>query len=133
MIRLKKLPSPAKKRELIIQALYQKEISGCSNTEVFKQFKQNHKSIDLQEFEDILKAIKRDNLKIDAEIIKFSKVELSEVTEIELSILRLAIFELKENTLDKAIVINEGIRLAKKFGQDSSHKFVNAVLDKIVI
>ena len=100
MIRLKKLPSPAKKRELIIQALYQKEISGCSNTEVFKQFKQNHKSIDLQEFEDILKAIKRDNLKIDAEIINFSKVELSEITEIELSILRLAIFELKENTLD---------------------------------
>ena len=74
MIRLKKLPSPAKKRELIIQALYQKEISGCSNTEVFKQFKQNHKSIDLQEFEDILKAIKRDNLKIDAEIINFSKL-----------------------------------------------------------
>ena len=62
---------------------------------------------------------------------KFSKVKLSEITEIEISILRLAIHELKENLLDKAIVINEAIRLAKKFGQDSSHKFVNAVLDKI--
>ena len=38
---------------------------------------------------------------------------------------------IKENLLDKAIIINEAIRLAKKFGQDSSHKFVNAVLDKI--
>ncbi|MBV13264.1 MAG: transcription antitermination factor NusB [Flavobacteriaceae bacterium] len=131
MIRLKKLPSPAKKRELIMQALYQKEISGCSNTEVIKQFKQSHKAIDLDAFEFVLKAIKINSSEIDQEIEKFSKVKLSEITEIEISILRLAIHELKENLLDKAIVINEAIRLAKKFGQDSSHKFVNAVLDKI--
>ena len=131
MIRLKKLPSPAKKRELIMQALYQKEISGCSNTEVIKQFKQSHKAIDLDAFEFVLKAIKINSSEIDQEIEKFSKVKLSGITEIEISILRLAIHELKENLLDKAIVINEAIRLAKKFGQDSSHKFVNAVLDKI--
>ncbi|MFL2753658.1 MAG: transcription antitermination factor NusB [Gammaproteobacteria bacterium] len=131
MIRLKKLPSPAKKRELIMQALYQKEISGCSNTEVIKQFKQSHKSIDLDAFEIILKTIKKNNSEIDQQIEKFSKVKLTEITEIEISILRLAIHELKENLLDKAIIINEAIRLAKKFGQDSSHKFVNAVLDKI--
>ena len=57
MVRLKKLPSPAKKRELIMQALYQKEISGCSNTEVIKQFKQSHKSIDLDAFEIVLKDV----------------------------------------------------------------------------
>lgn len=131
MVRLKKLPSPAKKRELIMQALYQKEISGCSNTEVIKQFKQSHKSIDLDAFEIILKTIKKNNSEIDQQIEKFSKVKLTEITEIEISILRLAIYELKENLLDKAIVINEAIRLAKKFGQDSSHKFVNAILDKI--
>ena len=131
MVRLKKLPSPAKKRELIMQALYQKEISGCSNTEVIKQFKQSHKSIDLDAFEIILKTIKKNNSEIDQQIEKFSKVKLIEITEIEISILRLAIYELKENLLDKAIVINEAIRLAKKFGQDSSHKFVNAILDKI--
>ena len=132
MVRLKKLPSPAKKRELIMQALYQKEISGCSNTEVIKQFKQSHKSIDLDAFEIILKTIKKNNSEIDQQIEKFSKVKLTEITEIEISILRLAIYELKENLLDKAIVINEAIRLAKKFGQDSSHKFINAVLDKII-
>lgn len=131
MVRLKKLLSPAKKRELIMQALYQKEISGCSNTEVIKQFKQSHKSIDLDAFEIILKTIKKNNSEIDQQIEKFSKVKLTEITEIEISILRLAIYELKENLLDKAIVINEAIRLAKKFGQDSSHKFVNAILDKI--
>ena len=131
MVRLKKLPSPAKKRELIMQALYQKEISGCSNTEVIKQFKQSHKSIDLDAFEIVLKTIKKNNSEIDQQIEKFSKVKLIEITEIEISILRLAIYELKENLLDKAIVINEAIRLAKKFGQDSSHKFVNAILDKI--
>ncbi len=30
------------------------------------------------------------------------------------------------------VAINEGIELAKKFGADDSHRFVNGVLDKAV-
>ena len=36
MVKQKDIPSPAKKRELILQALYQKEISGVSKSKMPK-------------------------------------------------------------------------------------------------
>ena len=56
---VKKDPSPAKLRELVMQALYQKEISGSSNTDLIKQFKQNYKNFNLSDFEIYLKEIKK--------------------------------------------------------------------------
>jgi len=44
----KKNPSPAKLRELVMQALYQKEISGSSNTDLIKQFKQTNRNFNLK-------------------------------------------------------------------------------------
>jgi len=46
--------------------------------------------------------------------------------------LRLAIYELLNNNLDKPIVINESIRLTKKYGTAQGYKYVNALLDKII-
>ena len=40
--------------------------------------------------------------------------------------------EISHTKLDKPIIINEAIKLAKKFGQNSSHKFINAILDKVI-
>ena len=41
------------------------------------------------------------------------------------------IHEMKKNSIDRSISLSEAIRLAKKYGQDSSYKFINAVLDKV--
>ena len=65
-------------------------------------------------------------------IEKFSNIPSSRIGEIELSILYLALYEISESKLDKPIIINEAIKLAKKFGQNSSHKFINAVLDQAI-
>ena len=65
-------------------------------------------------------------------ISKFSNIPTSRIGEIELSILYLALYEISQSELDKPIIINEAIKLAKKFGQDSSHKFINAVLDQAI-
>ena len=59
-----------------------------------------------------------------------SKLELKDIGEIELSILRSMLFEMQQKTVDRSISLSEAIRLAKKYGQDSSYKFINAVLDK---
>ena len=58
----KKNPSPAKLRELVMQALYQKEISGSSNTDLIKQFKQTNRNFNLKGFENCLREIKKDIL-----------------------------------------------------------------------
>ncbi len=126
----KKIPSPAKLRELIMQALYQKEISGSSNTDLIKQFKQTNRDFNLEKFEDSLKEIKKDILEINSIIEKYTDVEIEQISKIELAILRQAIYELKLNELDSPIIISEAIRLSKRFGQDSSHKFINALLDR---
>ena len=130
MAKQKDTPSPAKKRELLLQALYQKEISGISNTEVMKQLRERNKKYDLSELNLILKGIKQNKLTIDEIIEQNSKIKLEDIGEIELSILRSVIFEMQKKTVDRSISLSEAIRLAKKYGQDSSYKFINAVLDK---
>ena len=127
---VKKTPSPAKLRELVMQALYQKEMTGSSNTDLIKQFKQNYKSLNLKNFETYLKEIKKNILDIDSTIAKHTNINIDQISKIELAILKQAIYEIKNSNLDKPVIISEAIRLAKRFGQDSSHKFVNALLDK---
>jgi N utilization substance protein B len=127
---VKKTPSPAKLRELVMQALYQKEMTGSSNTDLVKQFKQNYKNLNLKNFETCLKEIKRNILDIDSIIEKHTNINFDQISKIELAILKQAVYEIRNSDLDKPIIISEAIRLAKRFGQDSSHKFVNALLDK---
>ena len=130
MVKQKDIPSPAKKRVLLLQALYQKEISGVSNTEVLKQLKERNKKYDLSDLNLILKGIKQNKQTIDKMIEQNSKLELKDIGEIELSILRSMLFEMQQKTVDRSISLSEAIRLAKKYGQDSSYKFINAILDK---
>lgn len=51
--------------------------------------------------------------------------------KVELSILRLAIFEIKyDETVPTGVAINEAVELTKKFGQEDSYKFINGILAK---
>ncbi len=51
--------------------------------------------------------------------------------KVELTILRLAVYEIKyDETVPTGVAINEAVELAKKFGQDSSSVFVNGILAK---
>ena len=51
--------------------------------------------------------------------------------KVELTILRLAIFEMKfDDEVPVNVAINEAVELAKKFGQDNSGAFVNGILAK---
>ena len=80
-----------------MQALYQKEISGSSNTDLIKQFKQTNRDFNLEKFEDSLKEIKKDILEINSTIEKHTDVDIEQISKIELAILRQAIYELKLN------------------------------------
>ena len=126
----KTFPSPSKKRELILQALYQQEISGDSNTEILKQLKERNKKFNLSELNEFLKRIKKNKKIIDKVIETNSKLNFKDIGQIEISILRSIIYEMMQKKIDRSVSLNEGVILAKKYGQDSSYKFVNAVLDK---
>jgi N utilization substance protein B len=50
---------------------------------------------------------------------------------VDRNILRLATFELAHTETAAAIVINEAVELARRFGSDESPPFVNGVLDAV--
>ena len=77
---------------------------------------ENHK-------EEILGLIEK-NLKSDWKIDRISKIDLS--------ILKLAIYEIQYKDIPFKVVINEAVELAKKYGEDSSKNFINGILASIV-
>ncbi len=55
----------------------------------------------------------------------------SRIAKVDLTILRLAIYEIKyDESVPTGVAINEAVELAKKFGQEGSPSFVNGVLAK---
>jgi len=53
--------------------------------------------------------------------------------KVELTILRLALYEMKEDDeIPEKVAINEAVELAKKFGGDDAPAFVNGILAKLV-
>lgn len=57
---------------------------------------------------------------------------MSRVSKIDISILKLAIYEMLYTDLPYKVAINEAIELAKKYGENSSKAFVNGILASIV-
>jgi N utilization substance protein B len=57
---------------------------------------------------------------------------LTEINQVDLAIMRLIIFEAEHSQTPKKVLIDEAIELAKEFGTESSPKFVNGVLGKVL-
>lgn len=121
--------SPTRSRDKVLQSLYEIEIAGTSLKDVLKdQFtKKNY-----PHYKALLEGIVESQNTIDELLEKNMDRALSDLDPIERNVLRLAIYELLNNNLDKPIVINESIRLTKKYGTAQGYKYVNALLDKII-
>ncbi len=53
--------------------------------------------------------------------------------KVELSVLRLAVYEIRyDEDIPNGVAIDEAVEIAKKYGQENSGAFVNAILAKIV-
>lgn len=60
------------------------------------------------------------------------KWDFERLNKVSLSVLRMGVYSLLyQKELSSSIVIDEAISITKNFGQDDSHRFVNAVLDAI--
>ena len=57
---------------------------------------------------------------------------IERISKIDLSILRLAIYEIEYKEIPYKVAINEAVELAKKYGEDTSKNFVNGILASIV-
>ena len=124
-----KTSSPTRTRDKVLQSLYEIEVGGQDLTDVLKDSfaKKNYANFKL-----LLEGVVKSQIKIDEMLEKNMDRKLSDLDPIERNVLRLGVYELLNNNLDKPIVINESIRLTKKYGTSKGYKYVNALLDKIV-
>ncbi|MGN1398385.1 MAG: transcription antitermination factor NusB [Erysipelotrichaceae bacterium] len=57
--------------------------------------------------------------------------QFSRLGYVEQSILLLSAYQLQQNKIDRAVIINEAIEIAKKYCDDKAPKFINGVLDRL--
>jgi len=92
----------------------------------------SQKAIDY--IEDAILGIEDNKKEIDSKIEQNLKQEwkIERISKIDLSILRLAIYEILYKEVPFKVAINEAVELAKKYGEDASKKFVNGILASVV-
>ena len=119
-------------RELMVQALYQKQIAGHSTSELVAQFREdaNYQRVDQKFFDELFPAISDGQDEIEKKIDGLIDRPLEQLDPIELCILLIGVHELATRIdIPYKVVINEGVNLAKRFGSTDGHKYINACLD----
>ena len=119
-------------RELVLQALYQKQIAGHDCGELVAQFHEQaaYQRVDQVFFDETLKAICKSQADLEASIAGLIDRPLKQLDPVELGILLIGVFELQSRIdIPYRVVINEGVNLARRFGATDGHKYVNACLD----
>lgn len=83
-------------------------------------------------FHELLQYITENTAELNGHIEPFLDRDIADVDPIEKAILWLGTYELKyQYDMPYRVVINESVELAKKFGAEGSHRYVNSILDKV--
>jgi transcription antitermination protein NusB len=102
-------------RHYTMQALYQWKMAGSSINAIEAEFRVDNDmtNVDVEYFHEVLHGVPE------------------HLSDIEAALLRMSTYELMFRIdVPYKVVINESVSLAKKFGAEDSHKFINGVLDK---
>ncbi len=127
-----------KTRELAFEFLYsievQKDVDIEEQLELFFDIKEIEDENVKQYITDMANGIEKNKEEIMNKISENLKEqwEMSRVSKINISLLKLAVYEITYKQIPYKVVINEVIELAKKYGEDSSSFFINGVLASIV-
>ena len=119
-------------RELLLQALYQKQIANHERAELLQQFRDQvaYERVDQAFFDEALTAICTSEAGLEAKIDALIDRPFEQLDPVELAILLIGVYELEHRSdVPYRVVINEGVNLAKRFGAIDGHKYINACLD----
>tara|TARA_B100000965_G_scaffold403444_1_gene431548 strand:- start:26402 stop:26824 length:423 start_codon:yes stop_codon:yes gene_type:complete len=122
-------------RELALQGVYSWQMTNnaVEQVELALATSNDMKKVDMRFFQGLLRGVVKSAPELDDKIRPYLGRLPEELDPIEKAILRLATFELTQHVeVPYKVVINEAIELAKAFGAEDSHKFINGALDKAV-
>lgn len=123
-----------KARRFAMQGLYQWQMTGTTVRDIESQFLEENdmKKVDMEYFRELMSGVVKQTDALDEAFVVHADRAVKEIDPVTLAILRIASFELKDRIdIPYRVVINEAIELAKIFGSEDSHRYVNGVLDKL--
>jgi N utilization substance protein B len=121
---------------MAMQGLYEWQVAGNAPLDVYHTYQNEHdlKKVDQEYFRELLLGVPAKLDELDASLTAHISRPLHEIDPVELAILRLACYELLFRLdIPYRVVINESIELAKTFGGEAGHKFINGILDKVAM
>ena len=127
-------------RENAFRLLYSLEVQKNKDLNIEEQinlYVESNQLTDQEAIEyikDVITGVEKNKIAIKALIESNLKSnwKIDRISKIDLSLLELAIYEIKYKEVPFKVSINEVVELAKKYGEDTSKKFVNGVLASIV-
>ena len=124
-------------RELAFKLVYEIEIQKESEEEQLEIFIENNDIMDekvVEYLKDIKKGIKENEDEINRLITSNLKDNwsLNRISKINLSLIKLAIYEMVYQNLPYKVAINEVVELAKKYADESAPVFINGILASVV-
>ena len=120
-------------RELMVQALYQKQIAGHECAELVAQFHEQaaYQRVDKEFFDEAFVEICKAQDALEESISELIDRPLERLDPVERAVLLIGVFELQHRIdIPFRVVINEGVNLAKRFASIEGHKYITACLDK---
>lgn len=126
-----------KMRELAFQLLYQVEIQkeiSDNNIDIFLENNDIEDEETKNYIYDVINGITKNEGNIRNLIEKNLKQDwkVERISKIDIAILKLAIYEMIYKKLPYKVVIDEAVKIAKRYGEDSSGPFVNGILASIL-
>lgn len=122
-------------RKRAVQLLYQWQLNPTPVNELIKEFvaTQEMERVDMEYFDMLVHKTIASIDDLDSKIAPYTDLPLDQLDPIEQAILRLSIYELCHVIQTPyRVILNEAINLAKTYGGEQGHAFINAVLDKAV-
>jgi len=129
------LPSARKKaRHMLVQALYQWQLSGSSISVIEAQYmaEKGMAKADSDFFRELLHEIPAKLDELDGAYREFLDRDPSALDPISLAVLRIGVYELLHRVdVPYRVVINESVNLAKTFGPTDAYKYINGIVDRV--
>jgi transcription antitermination protein NusB len=120
-------------RRRAMQALYSWQLTRNEPKDILAAFREDeeHERADIEYFREILMAVTRNAAAFDERLAPaLGGRPVAQLDPVEHALLWIGLWELSERIdVPYRVVINEAVELAKKFGAEQSHRFVNGALD----
>ena len=124
-------------RELLVQALYEYSFGHNEAKSIEESFRKDFTKtkVDYIFFRNTFNYITENIAQLKETILESAELEVFGIKSIEIMEENILLIIMAENILDETpreILIDEGVRLSKKFCSENSYKFINATLEKIL-